>query len=138
MKYVRFTTNLNLFRKNKTTSAVTPSSMSLLFTLLLFGLLSAEFPENYLLLIFIFPNSEYEFMLSLTLKFSLALKFRKTLFQLLFIILSFYIFHSAITPTASILCLMVFQNGCHHFIQNRPEWLQISTNNRICRRAIWD
>ena len=91
VKYVVFTTNLTLFRKNKTTSTLTPSSMTPLLTLLLLGLLSAEFPENYLPLIFILPNSEYGFMLSLALKYILALQSRKTLFQLLFNILSIYI-----------------------------------------------
>ena len=37
-------------------------------------------------------------MLSLALKFILALKFRKTLIQLLFTILSIYLFHLTITP----------------------------------------
>ena len=73
---------------NKTTSALTPSSMTPLLALLLLGLLSAEFPDNYHPLIFILPNSEYEFMLSLALKFILALQFRKTLFQLLVTILT--------------------------------------------------
>ena len=73
-------------------SALTPSSMT---PLLLLGLLSAEFPDYYFPLIFILPNSEYGFMLSLVLKFILALQFRKILFQLLFAILSIYIFHLA-------------------------------------------
>ena len=92
---VRFPYNkLNNFSKEKTTSALTPSSMTpLLLALLLFGLLSVEFPENYLPLIFIFSNPEYGFMLSLAFKFILALKFRKTIIQLLFTILSIYIFH---------------------------------------------
>ena len=110
VKYVVFTTNVTLFRMNKTTSALTPTSMTPLLALLLLGLLSAEFPDNYHPLVFILPNSEYEFMLSLALKFILALQSRKTLFQLLFTILSIYIFHLAITPIASILCILVFQN----------------------------
>ena len=55
--------------------------MTPLLTLLLLGLLSAEFPDNYFPLIFIFPNSEYGFMLSLALKLILALKFRKHYFN---------------------------------------------------------
>ena len=126
VKYVSFPTNLTLFRRNKTTSALTPSSMTpLLLALLLFGLLTVEYPENYLPLIFIFPTPEYGFMLSLALKFILALKFRKTLIQLIFTILSIYIFHLAITPIASILCIMVFQNWCHSCTQKSPRWLQI-------------
>ena len=124
---VRFPYNkLNPFSKEKTTSALTPSSMTpLLLALLLFGLLSVEFPENYLPLIFIFPNPEYGFMLSLAFKFILALKFRKTTIQLLFTILSIYIFHLAITPIASILCIMVFQIWCHSCTQKSPQWLQV-------------
>ena len=76
-------------------------------------------------LIFIPPNSEYGFVLSLALKFILALQFRKTLFQLLFTILSIYIFHLAITPIASILCILVFQNWCHRCTHHSPQWLQI-------------
>ena len=33
--------------------------------------------------------------------------------ELLFTILSIYIFHLAVTPIASILCILVFQNLCH-------------------------
>ena len=124
VKYVAFATNLTLFRKNKTTSALTPSSMTPLLTLLLLVLLSAEFSDNYHPLIFILPNSEYGFMLSLALKFILALQFRKTLFQLLFAILSIYIFHLAITPIASILCILVVQNWCYCCTQHSPQWLQ--------------
>ena len=110
---------------NKATSALTPSSMTPLLAVLLLGLLPAEFPDNYHPLIFTLPNSEYGFMLSLALKFILALQFRKILFQLLFIILSIYIFHLAITPIASILCILVFQNWCHCCTQHCPQWLQI-------------
>ena len=94
--------------------------MTPLLALLLLGLLSAEFTENYFPLIFILPNSEYRFMSSLALKFILALKFLKTLFQLLFTILSIYIFHLAITPIASIICILVFQNWFHCCTENSP------------------
>ena len=79
-------------------SSNTPSSMTPFLALLLFGVFSAEFPGNYFPLTFIFPNSEYGFMLSLALKLILVLKCRKILIQLLFTILSIYIFHLAITP----------------------------------------
>ena len=110
---------LTLLRMNKTTSALT-TSMTPLLALLLLGLLSAKFPDNYHPLIFILPNSEYGFLLGLALKFILALQFRKTLFQLLFIILSIHIFH-----LASILCILVFQNWCHCCTQHCPQWLHI-------------
>ena len=68
--------------------------MTPLLALLPLGLLSVESPENYFTLIFILPNSYLKF----ALKFISALKFCKTLFQLLFTISSIYIFHLAITP----------------------------------------
>ena len=99
--------------------------MTPFLALLLFGVLSAEFPENYFPVIFIFPNSEYGFMLSLALKLILALKCRKILIQLLFTILSIYIFNLAITHFASILCILVFQNWCHSCTQKSPQCLQL-------------
>ena len=99
--------------------------MAHLLALLLLGLLSAEFPDNYHPLRFILPNSEYGFLLGLALKFILALQFRITFFQLLFTILSIHIFHLAITHIASILCILVFHNWCHCYTQNSPQWLQI-------------
>ena len=77
VRYVTFTTNLTLPRKNKIILTLTQSLMTPLLalsSLLLFGLLSAESPEHYLPLIFILPKLEYGHM------FTLALKFRKTLF----------------------------------------------------------
>ena len=64
-------------------------------------------------------------MLSLALKFILALQFRKTLFQLLFTILSIYVINLAFTPIASILCILVFQNWCHCCTEHNHQWLQI-------------
>ena len=43
----------------------------------------------------------------------------------MFAILSIYILHLATTFSACILCLLVFQNWCHSFSQNSPQWLQI-------------
>ena len=116
---VRCIYNLTLFQINKTTSASTPTSMTPLLALRV-GLLSVDNP-----LIFILPNSEYGFMLSLTLKFILSLQFGKTLFQLLFTILSIYILYLAITPIASILCILLFQHWYHCCTQHSHQWLQI-------------
>ena len=57
--------------------------------------------------------------------FSLALRFRKTLFQIFFIILSIYTFYLATTPSSCIFCLLVFQTGCQSSTQVSPQWLQI-------------
>ena len=43
----------------------------------------------------------------------------------MFTILSIYIFHLAITPVASILCILVLQNWYHCCTQHSPQWLQI-------------
>ena len=90
-----------------------------LLALLLYGLLSAESPGNYLLVILIVPDLEYGYM------FILALKFRKTLFHILFAILSIYIFHLAATSIVCFLCLLVFQNWWLSYAQNSQQWLLI-------------
>ena len=62
VRYVTFTTNLTLLRENKTNSTLPRSLMATLMAfllLLLFGLLSAESPENCLSLIFILPELHY-------------------------------------------------------------------------------
>ena len=59
MRYVTLTTNLTFLCKNKTNSTLPRSLMTTLMALillLLFGLLSADSPENYLHLIFILSN----------------------------------------------------------------------------------
>ena len=90
-----------------------------LLVLLLYRLLSAESPGNYLLVILIVPDLEHGYM------FILALKFRKTLFRILFAILSIYIFHFATTSIACFLFLLLFQNWCLSYAQNSPQWLLI-------------
>ena len=135
MKYVASTTNLTLntkqliflpfFERNvaKQPQLLLHHRCTVIGTITTWVALSG-IPWKLFSLIFILSNSEYGFMLSLALKFILALKFRKTLFQLLFTILSIYIFHLVITPIASILCILVFQNWCHCGTQSSPQWLQ--------------
>lgn len=122
VRCVTFTTNLTLFRRNKTISTLPQSLMTplmALLSLLLFGLLSVESPENYLPLIFILPKLDYGHM------FSLALKCRKFVFQILFAIISIYILYLETTSSACILCLLVFQNWCYSFTQNGSRWIQM-------------
>ena len=60
VRYVTFTTNLNLLRKNKTNSTLLRSLMATLVALillLLFDLLSPDSTEHYLHLIFVLPIS---------------------------------------------------------------------------------
>ena len=120
VRHVTFSTNLSLLRKNKTTPMLT-QSLLILLSLSLFGFLSAESPENCLPVILILPGLEY----GCIYMFIVALKFRKRLFHILFAILSIYILHLATTFSACILCLLVFQNWCHSFSQNSPQWQQI-------------
>ena len=58
VRYVTFSTNLSLLRKNKTTPMLTQSLLILLL-LSLFVFLSAESPENCFLVILILPGLEY-------------------------------------------------------------------------------
>ena len=122
VRYVTFTTNLTTLRKNKTVSTLTQALMIPLLaplTLLLFGFLLDESPENYLPIIFFLPKLDFGIM------FSLPLKLRKVLSQISFAILSIYLFYLATTPSACILCLLVFQNWCLSLTQISPQWLKI-------------
>ena len=118
VRYVTFLTNLTLYRKKKNISG-SPRSVMTIVSLLLFGLLSAESTENYFSLLIILPELDCGNI------FSLSVKFRKVLFQILVTILSIYIFYSATTPCASILCLLVLQILCHLLTENSPQWLQM-------------
>ena len=55
----------------------------------------------------------------------LPLKLRKVLSQISFAILSIYLFYLATTPSACILCLLVFQNWCLSLTQISPQCLNI-------------
>ena len=72
VRYVTFSTNLSLLRKNKTTPMLT-QSLLILLSLSLFGFLSAESPENCLPVILILPGLEYG---CIYIMFIVALKFR--------------------------------------------------------------
>ena len=118
VRYVTFTTNLTLSRKKKEIS-MSPRSVLEFLSLLLVWLFSAESPENYFSLLIILPD------LGCGNIFKLTVKLRKALFQILFLILSIYIFYLATTPSACILCLLLFQTLCYSMNQNNPKWLQI-------------
>ena len=117
VRYVTFATNLNLLHKNKSNSTLPRSLMATLMPLillLLFGLLSADSPENYLHLIFIFPKFDYG---NMSRK---ALKCHKYFFQIYIAIVSIYIFYLATMPIESILCLLV------QFLHSK--WFSMGTN----------
>ena len=91
VRYVTFTTNLTILRKNKTVSTLTQALMIPLLaplTLLLFGFLLDESPENYLPIIFFLPKLDFGIM------FNLPLKLRKVLSQISFAISSIYLLSS--------------------------------------------
>ena len=90
-----------------------------LASLLLVGLLSAESPENDLSTLIILPDFYCRNM------FSLALRFRKSSFQIFFTRSSIYMFYLATTPSAYILCLLIFQSCCQSLTKNSPQWLQM-------------
>ena len=120
VRYVTFSTNLSLLRKNKTTPMLT-QSLLILLSLSLFGFLSAESPENCLPVILILPGLEY----GCIYMFIVALKFHKRLFHILFAILSIYILHLAATFSACILC-QYFKIGAILFRKIALlHWLQI-------------
>ena len=121
--YVTFSTNLTLNHKKKNISRL-PQCLTII-PLLLFGLLSAESPEKYFSLLIILPDLNYGNL------FSLGCKCRKAISQTLLIILSIYIFYLATTPSACILCFLLFQTLCYSLTRNNPQWLQILLSNDV-------
>ena len=115
--YVTFATNLTLFSKKKAILKL-PQSETTLLSLLLLGLLSAE-SENYFSFLVILLNLDYRNLLFQ------SLEFRKILSQCLFVTISIYIFYTATTSSACILCLLVLQNLCLFFTQHYSHCLQI-------------
>ena len=93
VRYITITTNLTLNPKKKYISRLPQPSMTLV-SLLLFGLLSSESTENYFSFLIMLPELDYGNM------FWSLLKFRKILFQILFAILSIYIFYLPIAASA--------------------------------------
>ena len=117
--HVDFDTNLNMYKKNKSILKTQSSNWAKLLLSLL-GLLflsECETGEIFLLLIYVNAN------LSLILYF--ALKFHKTIARIFFGTSSIFIFSIAVTPAASIVCLIVFQILCHSYAKNVPYWLSV-------------
>ena len=105
VSFVTFSTNLTLNRKRKGISTPNLPQSITPVSLLLVWLLSAESPENYNSILIILPDLDYRNI------FSLALSFRKVLFQIFFTILSIYIYILATTPSACFYASQYFKLG---------------------------
>ena len=57
--------------------------------------------------------------------FKVVLNHSKIIPRILFYIIPIYLFYIAVTPTACILCLSVFQIWCLSFMKITPNWLTI-------------
>ena len=101
VRYVCFSTNLNLLKKTKT---FIPSSqcLSIIFSILILVLLF-ELEGNLILIFFIHMNPNFIYLIDL------FLKLRKLISLTIFTLLPLYIFHISITPAAYILSIVVFQ-----------------------------
>ena len=115
--FVSYDTNLNLYRKKKNISPTQFIWTCISFFLL--GLLFYECSPYIPLMFFIEQNPNFGSIVILKRKFC------NTVSRTLTIFLSVYIFSLAITPAASILCLLVTQIQGHLWTKNTPYWLPL-------------
>ena len=106
VRYVTFTTNLNLYSKKKT-ELKSPQCIWLYLSITILGLLLNECEKDKIFLFFICANPDVDGILLLVPK---SCRFFSSS---LFSIQSIYIFSIAVTPPACILCIIVFQIWCH-------------------------
>ena len=95
MKYVTFNTNLNLYSKKKNI-LISPQCIWTFLSFIMQGLLLCEGEFDQILLFIIRSNPNYGSIVDLALKFSKSISLVPS-----------------ITVTPVILCLIVFQIGCH-------------------------
>ena len=117
IKYVPFNTNLNFYSKKNTTKS--SQFIWKYLSLIALGLLFIESPEDQIILIFICTVPSYFSAVEFTLKFC------KFVSWSIPIAVSICIFSLAITPSAYILSLIVFQISCHSLTKKAPHWLSI-------------
>ena len=77
----------------------------------------SECEEEQILLIIISVNLNFHFVAYF------VLKSRKIISLAIFVLLSIFLFSTAVTPATCKLCVMVFQIGCLSFTKNIPSWL---------------
>ena len=116
VRYVCFTTNLNLLTKKLPRSPLNVFSIFLSFLLLE---LLLELEENQVILLFIYWNLNYRSLIDLLFKFS------KIASRPIFTIVCLYIFSLAITPVGFILSLVVFQIWIYSLNRNLSYWVQL-------------
>ena len=99
VRFVTFNTNLSLCTQRNTSKS--PSCIWTLLSLILFGLLLSEYPED--LMFFFTTFSNFSRIVDSTLKLN------KIISQILFGTVAIFMFSTAVTPITCILCLVVFQ-----------------------------
>ena len=118
VRYVTFNTILNLCVKKSPSLAsrsIIGRFLSANLLLLLFS--ECEFYQIFSLLILMEPN--------LANVIRVAQKFKKSISLLLFLCITIIMFTLAVSPAASLLCLVVFQILCYTFFKTVPTWLSI-------------
>ena len=114
--YVNFNTNLNLYNK-KTTCIVSIKSISTHPSFIALGLLSCECEKEQLILLIIwFYLNCCKNLLNLLL---IKIKSTRMVSSVVFLL---YNFSLSVTPTACILCILIFQFWCYSYIKRIPHF----------------
>ena len=115
--YVCFNSNLNLC--NKKTNIISFQGIWEYVLLVMLGLLITECYQDQILVLFIHSN------LTLSCVLNGALRFRKTISNIIFVIITIFLLSIAVTPSAHILCFCVFQVFFHSYVNKVSLWLPI-------------
>ena len=117
VKYVTFNVALNL-QSRKTCLASTFHTFWPLSVLMIVGFLAMEYPLDLIICISLHINPNY-------LKMKLNRRISNWVSRKLFYSLCIYMFFTAITPAACMLCLVTFQVCCNFYSKNVQLWLSM-------------
>ena len=112
-----FNSNLNLCSKK--TNIISFQGIWEYVLLVMLGLLITECNQDQILVLFIHSN------LTLSCVLNSALRFSKTISNIIFVIITIFLLSIAMTPSAHILCFCVFQVFFHSYVNKVSLWLPI-------------
>ena len=122
--YVQFDTNLNLFKKNKTSNFLLfsfswYSSVSFIVLVLLIN----DYETNFMNFFLAVTSPISEIPLCFEIIFQILSKFKKAISMTLFVISVIHIFKIATAPSAQYVCIFVLQIFCLSFAKESPPWV---------------
>ena len=116
-RVTRFNSNLNLCSKK--TNFISFQGIWEYVLLVMLGLLITECNQDQILVLFLHSN------LTLSCVLKGALRFSKTISNILFVIITISLLYIAVTPSAHLLCFCVFQVFFHSYVNKVSLWLPI-------------